>query len=141
MQKTSIQSLGWEDPLEEAVETHPVFLPGESHGQRSLAGNSPWGRTESDRTEQLSTAQHRWTSSCNRLNTVENEYRTLPGHQLCTPVLSGLTGCCPPPSVMREHHPPCITGPGKDQIQNAKHECISLSHREKSKTVKLLRPS
>ena len=26
----------------------PVFLPGESHGQRSLAGCSPWGRTESD---------------------------------------------------------------------------------------------
>ena len=26
----------------------PVFLPGESHGQRSLVGYSPWGRTESD---------------------------------------------------------------------------------------------
>ena len=32
----------------------PVFLPGEPHGQRSLAGYSPWGRTESDMTEQLS---------------------------------------------------------------------------------------
>ena len=32
----------------------PVFLPGESQGQRSLAGCSPWGRTESDMTEQLS---------------------------------------------------------------------------------------
>jgi len=31
--------------------TTPVFLPGESHGQRSLAGYSPWGRKESDRTE------------------------------------------------------------------------------------------
>ena len=31
----------------------PVLLPGESHGQRSLAGYSPWGRTESDRTERL----------------------------------------------------------------------------------------
>ena len=29
----------------------PVFLPGESHAQRSLAGNSPWGHTESDMTE------------------------------------------------------------------------------------------
>ena len=29
----------------------PVFLPGESHGQRSLAGYSPWGRKESDATE------------------------------------------------------------------------------------------
>ena len=31
----------------------PVFLPGESHGQRSLGGYSPWGRKESDTTEQL----------------------------------------------------------------------------------------
>ena len=34
----------------------PVFLPGESHGQRSLVGYSPWGRTESDMTEQPSIA-------------------------------------------------------------------------------------
>ena len=31
----------------------PVFLPGESHGQRSLAGYSPWGHQESDTTERL----------------------------------------------------------------------------------------
>ena len=30
----------------------PVFLLGKSHGQRSLAGYSPWGRKESDKTEQ-----------------------------------------------------------------------------------------
>ena len=29
----------------------PVFLPGESHGQRSLMGYSPWGRKESDTSE------------------------------------------------------------------------------------------
>ena len=29
----------------------PVFLPGESHGQRSLAGYSPWGHKESDTAE------------------------------------------------------------------------------------------
>ena len=28
----------------------PVFLPGESHGQRSLVGYSPWGHKESDMT-------------------------------------------------------------------------------------------
>ena len=33
----------------------PVFLPGESHGQRSLVGYSPWGHKESDTTEGLST--------------------------------------------------------------------------------------
>ena len=31
----------------------PVLLPGKSHGQRSLVGYSPWGRKESDTTEQL----------------------------------------------------------------------------------------
>ena len=31
----------------------PVFLPGESHGQRSLVGYSPWGCKESDTTERL----------------------------------------------------------------------------------------
>ena len=31
----------------------PVFLPAESHGQRSLAGCSPWGHKWSDTTEQL----------------------------------------------------------------------------------------
>ena len=30
----------------------PVFLPGEFHGQRSPVGYSPWGRKESDMTEQ-----------------------------------------------------------------------------------------
>ena len=29
----------------------PVFLPGKSHGQRSLAGCIPWGHKESDMTE------------------------------------------------------------------------------------------
>ena len=31
----------------------PVFLPGKSHGQRSLGGFRPWGRKESDTTERL----------------------------------------------------------------------------------------
>ena len=31
----------------------PVLLPGESHGQRSLVGYSPWSRKESDTTERL----------------------------------------------------------------------------------------
>ena len=36
----------------------PVFLPGESHGQRSLAGYSPWGCKELDMTEQLTLSLH-----------------------------------------------------------------------------------
>ena len=48
-----VQSLGWEGPLED-VATQSVFLPGESHGQRSLVGHSPCECTELDMAEQLS---------------------------------------------------------------------------------------
>ena len=39
----------------------PVFLPGEAHGQRSLADYSPWSLKESDTTE---TALHACTQGC-----------------------------------------------------------------------------
>ena len=52
MQETQVQSLGWEDPLENAT---PVLLPGEFHRQYNLAGYSPQGCRELDTTEQLST--------------------------------------------------------------------------------------
>ena len=39
-QETWVQSLGWEDLLEEGMATTPVFLPEESHEQRSLVGYS-----------------------------------------------------------------------------------------------------
>ena len=38
-------------PWRRAWQPTPIFLPGESHGQRSLPGYSPWGRKESDTTE------------------------------------------------------------------------------------------
>ena len=51
-----VPSLGGEDPWSRAWQTTPVFLPGESHGQRSLVGdNSPWAHRESDTTERLNT--------------------------------------------------------------------------------------
>ena len=40
-------------PWRRAWQPTPVLLPGESHGQRSLAGYSPWGRKESETAEQL----------------------------------------------------------------------------------------
>ena len=51
MKETQIGSLDWEDPLERAWQPTPVFLPRESHGQRSLVGYSPWSLKESDMTE------------------------------------------------------------------------------------------
>ena len=49
MQETWVWSLGGEDPLEEWMETSP----GESHGQGSLVGYSPWARKELDMTEHV----------------------------------------------------------------------------------------
>ena len=40
-QEMQVQPLGCEDPLEEEIATHSSVLPGEFHGQRSLASYSP----------------------------------------------------------------------------------------------------
>ena len=53
LQETQVRSLGQEDPLEKGMATSLVFLPGELHGQRSLAGYSPWGCKELGMTERL----------------------------------------------------------------------------------------
>ena len=44
MWKTSVQSLGWEDPLEKGKASHSSIL----------AWRIPWGRKELDRTERFS---------------------------------------------------------------------------------------
>ena len=44
MKETWVRSLGQQDPLENEIQPTSVFLPGKSHGQRSLAGYSLWGR-------------------------------------------------------------------------------------------------
>ena len=51
MQETQIQSLGQEGPRRREWQPTPVFLPGESHRQRSLVSYSPWDGKESDTTE------------------------------------------------------------------------------------------
>ena len=38
----------------------PIFLPGEFHGQRGLAGYSPWDHKESHMTEQLTLSHFHW---------------------------------------------------------------------------------
>ena len=66
--KGSIPGLGRSQPS-------PVFLPGKSHGQRSLAGYRPWGHKESIMTEQLS--MHAHTKACSFKGEMNyKEYRT-----------------------------------------------------------------
>ena len=55
LQETGFDSWFGKIPWRRAWQPTPVFLPRESHGQRSLAGCSPWGRKESGMTERLST--------------------------------------------------------------------------------------
>ena len=50
-QETWVPSLGWEHPLEEGVTTPSGILDWESHGQRSLVGDSPWGRVAKSRSD------------------------------------------------------------------------------------------
>ena len=54
MQETWVWSLVWEDPLEEGTATPSSILVWRIHGQRSLAGCSPWSRRELDTAERLS---------------------------------------------------------------------------------------
>ena len=68
MQETWVQSLDQEDPLEKREwQPTPVFLPGESHGQRSPVGCSPWGRKESDTIEHAHKANLRKCSLFSRI--------------------------------------------------------------------------
>ena len=58
-QETPIQSLGWDDPLEEEMATHSSILALKSSWPEEPGGlYSPWGHKESDTTEQLSTHKH-----------------------------------------------------------------------------------
>ena len=50
-QETWVWSLGQEDLLEEGMAIHSSILAWRSLGQRSLAGYSPWGHKELDKTK------------------------------------------------------------------------------------------
>ena len=53
VQETPARFLGQEDPWRRKWLPTPIVLPGEFHGQRSMAGYSPWGHKELDVAEQL----------------------------------------------------------------------------------------
>ena len=53
-QETQVWSLGWEDPWRREWQPTPVFLPGESHGQRNLLGYTVHG---------LQRGEHNWTTN------------------------------------------------------------------------------
>ena len=84
MQETQVQSLGQEDSLEKEMATALIFLPGESHGERSLVGYSVRGYKELDKTERLTdteteTHTHRQSSLLNPPHTKKQHYVNFQG--------------------------------------------------------------
>ena len=67
MQETQVRSLGWEDPVEKRMQPTPVFLPGESRGQKP-------GRLQSMGSRRV---RHDWTA-----NTYLRSSRSLLAHRL-----------------------------------------------------------
>ena len=63
MWEPRVEFMVLEDPLEKEMATHSsmIFLPGESHGWKSLVGYSQWDCKESDTTKQLSEVYHALT--------------------------------------------------------------------------------
>ena len=75
-----VRSLGQEDPQQRAWQPTPVFLPGASHGQRSLVGYSPWGCKESDTTEGTQHTAHlnlhpKWLNLSGRKTFLPHQHR------------------------------------------------------------------
>ena len=62
MWETLVRSLDWEDALKKGMTPTLVFLPGEFHGQKSLAGYNPWAGKELEMTEQISLHFTLWRS-------------------------------------------------------------------------------
>ena len=85
----------------------PVFLPGEFHGQRSLAGYSPWGRRELDMTKLLT------LSACNARDCLQGR----------RPGLGPWVGKIP---WRRKWQPTPVSLPGKSHGQRSLMGCKEL---------------
>ena len=73
-QETQVQFNLWVRKVPWRIKWQPtaVFLPGKSHGQRSLVGYSPWGQKELETTQRLSTI-------CKELNNQDIEIHVVIG--------------------------------------------------------------
>ena len=61
-----IRYLGWEEPWRSEWQPTPFFLPGKSHGQRSLVGCGPWHCKELHTTKRL----NNWNVNSIRIGTL-----------------------------------------------------------------------
>ena len=88
----------WKIPWRREWQPTLVFLPGKSHGQRSLAGYSPWGRKKSDTTEKLthllSTECDQWLRWGSHGWVEECKLKTSPSTRLSCPNAALREGLC-----------------------------------------------
>ena len=96
--ETRVQSLGQKVPLEREWQPTPVFLPGEFHGQRNLAGCCLWDCKELDMTERL-THTHTHTHTCSHTHThthVKVETASMQSYFMtsCREQCSSFQDCC-----------------------------------------------
>ena len=89
-------------PWRRAWLSSPVFLPEESHGQRSQVGYGPWGYKESDMTEQLTLA----SVIIFKIHSIEEQF--------CTQSLTKSDS----PQLWQEHrkHSDLLTVAGRDSL-------------------------
>ena len=94
----STEKSGLDPPWNRKWQPMPGFLPSKLHGQRSLAGCSPWGHEKSGMTEQLSTVY-----------ICQPQYSSSPAPIAPPPVhMSTLYLCISTPALQRGSSLPCF---------------------------------
>ena len=85
MQETRVDPWIGKIPWRRKWQPSPVFLPGKSHGERSLAGYSPWGHKEWDTTWARNTSTHTHTHTRNHIFCIRS---ATDGHLGCFHIFS-----------------------------------------------------
>ena len=135
VQKTWVRCLDWRGSWRRERLPPPVFLPGESHGQRSLAGYHPRGRKESDRTEHLQfTSCHcrRWTGGEQEEEEEEGGQGGGPGRTSERRLNGGKAGLGTP-WRMAEHQRRRVRGQRGAQPKHEVREVAGSNHRGASR--------
>ena len=104
--RTSEYDRIWNKGLWRKSQPTPAFLPGESHGRRSLIGYNPWGCKELDMTKRLHFHFPVWESTCQSRRHKRRKFkpwvRKIPWRRRWTPTLILLPG--------KSHGQRCLVG-------------------------------